>query len=211
MTRSFQLFNTCLTIFVSVRTSNYFAQIRWITKSIVMNTSLLELKLKRLKISFRKEGNKLIIGKAKTDMTTLIFLVLIPLALCIFILLFSLSIGLTFGKAYLFSILLFLFAAFNFKRIGIKKEANRNVKTFVNNTLKITENGKVKTYYANSIDRFTFSVKEIRKDIFEGRLYFIDTNNNTHQILGFDDDSEQLVQNDLIWLMDFFKAYLKMK
>lgn len=175
-----------------------------------MNTSLLELKLKRLKISFKKEGNKLVIGKAKTDMTILFFLVLIPFALSIFIFLFSMSMELQVGKVYIASILLFIFATFNFKRIGIKKEANNNVKTLVNNTLKITFAGKTKTYDKRSIQRFTFSVKEIQQDVFEGKLYLVDTDDNSHQILGFDDDSEQLVQNDLIWFMDFFKEYLNL-
>ena len=175
-----------------------------------MNTSLLELKLKRLKISFQKEGRKVIIGKAKTDMTILFFLVLIPFILSISIVSYSLIMGWTLGKAYIFAIFLFFFAAFNFKRIGVKKEANNQIKTLLNNTIKITIGKNVQTFDVHSIDRFTFTVKEIQKDVFEGKLFLLDKDNNSHQILGFDDDSEQLVQNDLIWFIDFFKEYLRM-
>jgi len=175
-----------------------------------MNTSLLELKLKRLKISFKKEGNKVIIGKAKTDMTVLFFLVLLPFILSISIVFYSLITGWILGKAYIFALFLFLFAAFNFKRIGIKKEANNHVKTFVNNAVKIQIGKYVNTFDVHSIDRFTFTVKEIQNDVFEGKLFLLDKNNNSYQILGFDDDSEQLVQNDLVWFIDFFKEYLKM-
>ncbi|MDT7832886.1 hypothetical protein RQM59_10880 [Flavobacteriaceae bacterium S356] len=176
-----------------------------------MNTSLLELKLKRLKISFKKEGNKIIIGKAKTDVSQLFFLILTPLILSIFIVSYSLIKGWTLGKAYIFALLLFLFAIFNLKRIGIKKEANNHVKTLVNNTLKLVIGKDVKTFDSHSINRFTFTVKEIHNDMYEGKLFLLDKDDNSHLILGFDDDSEQLVQNDLVWFMDFLKLYLKMK
>ena len=44
-----------------------------------MNTSILESKLKRHKISYSNENGKIIIGKPKTDYGTLIGLVALPI------------------------------------------------------------------------------------------------------------------------------------
>ncbi|MFY0603464.1 MAG: hypothetical protein JXQ93_05910 [Flavobacteriaceae bacterium] len=208
--KSFKIIAVVLIIFTTHNTQFLFLYYQSYIFEI-MDTLLLELKLKRLKISFKKEGGELIIGKAKTDITILFFLILLPFSISLFIIFYSLASGVIIGKLYIAAVVLFIFSTFNFRRIRIKKEANNSTKTLTNSTLKITIEKVTKTFDFNNILKFSFTIKEINKDIFEGKLFLKDNDNNSYEILGFDDDNERLVQNDLIWFIEFFKEYLQIK
>ena len=94
------------------------------------NTTVLELKLRRLKISYVNENGKIIIGKPKFDYVNFLGLTVTPIIGSIFILYYLLSISVISGKIVTALIFLLGTAFFNISRALAKRKSNNSIKTF---------------------------------------------------------------------------------
>ena len=178
-----------------------------------MSDTLLQSKLKRLKISCKKEGNKIIIGKPKIDKTILFGLVIFPLFTATLGLILMINTGYLYGKAVILIIGLFIFAVFNFGRIGKKLGQNNSLKILENKCLKIILKKEIKRYDNANIKDIIYEIKENKLSneiIYMGSVLLKDSKDNFHQILGFDDEDEKLLKNDLEWITNYFLDYLKL-
>jgi hypothetical protein len=179
------------------------------------NTSILESKLKRHKIVHTNQNGTIIIGKPKTDYLTLIGLVAFPIIAAIGISTLLIQdnfefIGGNIRKIIAVIVLLFGAGIFNFSRVKSKKQSNENLKILDQNVIKVeSEIGKY-TFDSKSIKEFEYSVIQISEEIYEGNLYLIDTSNRKHQILGFDDDNEKYVLNDLKWFSEYLTKHTEL-
>ena len=180
------------------------------------NTTILESKLKRHKISYVSENGNIIIGKSKIDYSIVLGLIILPLLAAIGITAFLMwdnfdFFGANRGKIIVGILFLFGTAIFNITRIISKKKSNSNLKTLTNQTIKIKNTSGEYSFSYNNIIEFKYSVKEINKELYEGTLYLIDNKNQKHHILGFDDENEKYVLDDLIWFSHYFKEYTEKK
>lgn len=177
-----------------------------------MSTSILESKLKRQKISYSNENGKIIIGKSKTDYTTLIGLVILPiitaLGICLFILINNIELR---GKIIAGIIFLFGTGFFNYSRIRAKKQSNENLKTLDYRVIKIKNDFGEYVFDSKNIKNFEYSAKQIDEEIYEGHLYLIDKEERKHLILGFDDENEKYVLNDLKWFSEYLINHVELK
>lgn len=173
-----------------------------------MNLSILESKLKRHKISYSNENGKIIIGKPKKDYGTLIGLIIFPIlsgiGICLLMILNNVEfIGRHRGKIIAGIIFLFGTAFFNFSRIRAKKQSNSNLKILDYKTIKIKNEFGQYIFDSQNIRDFEYSTTQINDEIYEGTLYLIDNEGRKHQILGFDDENEKYILNDLKWFSEF--------
>jgi len=177
-----------------------------------MDLKLLEAKLKRHQIIFERNEEELIIGKSKTDYLTLFGLVLLPVVSAIAITAFFLEDILAgqgaIGKIIGGIVLLFSVGGFNYNRIIAKKESNNTSKILKNNEIQFIDD--VGTHHLNesNIKGFDYSVQQINPETYEGILYLIDTKDRRFQILGFDDERENYVMDDLKWYANFLQDYV---
>lgn len=179
-------------------------------------TTILQSKLKRHKISYTAEYGKIIIGKSKADLTTIIGLILFPIlaALIISVLLISNKVEIfehNFTKIIVAITVLLGIGMFNLKRVLAKIRANNTIKTLDYKSIKIKRGNDVLTFNSKNIDGFAYNVSQIKDDVFEANLYLVDIDLNKHQILGFDESNEQYANDDLEWFIQFLIKHLKVK
>lgn len=182
----------------------------------ISSTYILESKLKRHKISYSNENGKIIIGKAKTDYTTLIGLVALPILAAIGIILLmvwdkTLLSGTDQRKLITLSVFLFLGGLFIFSRIITKKTANRSLKYLEAKSIKIKNEFGEHSFDSGNINDFEYSVDQIQEKIYEGNLYLIDNKNRKHQLWGFDDENSKYVLNDLKWFADYLIKHTELE
>jgi hypothetical protein len=67
------------------------------------------------------------------------------------------------------------------------------------------------TFDSNSIKDFEYSAEQIDKETYEGSLYLIDQDDRKHQILGFDDENEKYVLDDLKWFSEYLIRHTELK
>jgi len=180
------------------------------------NISILESKLKRHKITYSNENGKIIIGKPQTDYMTLIGLVALPifstLGICALLIWTNLEfIGGNYGKIIAGIIFLFGSGLFNLSRVKSKKQANDNLKTLGDKLIKVNNEFGEYTFDSNSIKDFEYSAEQIDKETYEGSLYLIDQDDRKHQILGFDDENEKYVLDDLKWFSEYLIRHTELK
>jgi hypothetical protein len=181
-----------------------------------MNTSILESKLKRHKISYSNENGKIIIGKPKTDFGILIGLVALPIfagiGLCSLMILNNIEfIGKNRGKIIAGIIFLFGTGFFNLSRIRSKKHSNKNLKTLDYKIIKVKNEFGEYIFDSKNIKNFEYFTKQIDKETYEGNLYLIDNEDRKHQILGFDDENEKYALNDLKWFSEYLMNHVELK
>ena len=177
-----------------------------------MNTSILESKLKRYKISYSNENGKIVIGKPKTDYGTLIGLVILPVVLALGICLFMFINNVEFrGKIIAGIIFLFGTGFFSYSRIKAKKQSNENLKTLDHKVIKIKNDFGEYTFDSKNIKDFEYFAEQIDEETYEGNLYLIDKEERKHQILGFDDENEKYVLNDLRWFSEYLINHVELK
>ena len=181
-----------------------------------IRTSILESKLKRHKISYAYENGKIIIGKSKIDYATLIGLVAFPIiagiGICLLLILNNIEfIGSNRGKIIAGILFLFGTGFFNLSRTITKKQANDNLKTLDLKTIKVKNEFGQYNFDSNNIKNFEYSVAEINQETFEGNLYLIDKEDRKHQILGFDDENEKYVLDDLKWFSQYLMNHVELK
>ncbi|WP_290696616.1 hypothetical protein [Lacinutrix sp.] len=180
------------------------------------NTAILESKLKRHKIYFSNEKGKIIIGKPKTDYTTLIGLIVLPIIAAIGITAFLIFTNFEFiGKNHwkIIAGIIFFFGTgiFNLSRVKLKKRLNNNVKTLDYKVIKMKNEFGEKIYDSRNIMDFEYSVKQIDEETYEGNLSLIDNDNTKHQILGFDDENEKYIIDDLKWFSEYLIKHTELK
>ena len=54
-------------------------------------------------------------------------------------------------------------------------------------------------------------VEQIDEETYEGNLYLIDKEDRKHQILGFDDENEKYVLDDLKWFSEYLMNHVELK
>ncbi|WP_299156152.1 hypothetical protein [uncultured Tenacibaculum sp.] len=172
---------------------------------------VLEQKLKRLKISYTNENGKIIIGKSKVDYFTLLGLIILPLISFLVILYFVINYSFFSGKIITFLFLMGGSFLFYSKRYISKKKNNSALKRLSDNAIFFEDNTFQKRFDLNNTREFKYSMNEISEDTYEGILLLVDTDNNQHKILAFDDENEQYLHNDLKWFIDYFSKYIKIK
>ncbi|QHI34843.1 hypothetical protein IMCC3317_01880 [Kordia antarctica] len=178
------------------------------------NTFLLESKLKRLKISFAKVNGKITIGKPKVDYTQLFGLIILPIFLGLAASIFLITSAPEFRESYsgkIFGgiVLFFSIGVINILRILAKMKANKELKILEYKTIIIKTKEVSKRFDANNTKDFEYTIKKVDKETYEGKLFLIDTTSQKHLILGFDDENEQYVTDDLSWFSDYFKKHLQ--
>jgi hypothetical protein len=181
-----------------------------------MNTSILESKLKRHKISYSIEDGKIIIGKPKKDYLTLIGLIASPIVIGAGLSLLMLFEGIESFERHRWKIIpgiVFLFGTgfFNYTRMTNKKQANENLKTLDKKSIKIKGDFGEYNFDSKNIKDFIFSAEQITEDSYEGNLYLLDDNDRQYQILGFDDENEKYILDDLKWFTEYFMNHVKLK
>ncbi|WP_405567106.1 hypothetical protein [Polaribacter sp. Asnod6-C07] len=173
------------------------------------------MKLKRLKIKHFEQNGRIVIGKPKLDLVNFFGLIIFPLVtgITLLILFGGNIIEFEIGRGKIIATLIFLFgtAIFNFTRMGSKWGNNSSTKTLVNNSIKIKDENLEITFNSENVKELKPEITEIKEDFYEGTLNLIDLNDQKHIILGFDDENEQYLLNDLNWFVDFFSKYLKIK
>ncbi|OBX18201.1 MULTISPECIES: hypothetical protein [Bizionia] len=169
-----------------------------------MNTSVLESKLKRHKISYSNDNGKIIIGKSKTDYGTLIGLVILPIIAALGISIFMLVNNAEYrGKIIAAIIFLFGTGFYNYSRTRTKKQLNNNFILFDHKVIKVKNDFGEYIFDSKNILDFEYTAEQIDEETYEGNLYLIDKKERKHQILGFDDENEKYVLNDLKWFSEY--------
>ena len=92
---------------------------------------------------------------------------------------------------------------FNLSRIKTRRQSNYNIKTIDGKKIKVeNEFGKYVFDFKN-IKHFEYTAEQIDEETYEGNLYLVDNEERKHQILGFDDENEKYVLNDLKWFSEY--------
>lgn len=177
---------------------------------------LFESKLKRLKISFYKENHNIIIGKPKMDYAHFIGLIIIPFLFAIIILLYYLtfksdSIRLHTGKVFAIFIFFLGTSIFNFSRMKAKWESNASKKKLINNKIIINTESEEYFFDADTVTNFEINITDIKQNTNHGKLYLVDLKNEKHLLLGFDNENEKYLLDDLKWFASFFANYINFK
>lgn len=93
-----------------------------------------------------------------------------------------------------------------------KKESNSNFKILKDNQIKLVdEESEAFQFNQSNIKDFHFTVNKINQETYEGILFLTDSEGNNHKILGFDDERENYVIDDLKWYINFLKEYIAVK
>ncbi len=176
--------------------------------------AILEQKLKRLKINYISNNDEIVIGQSKTDYILIIGLIIFPLisALGLVLLIFfsEQSILVSSHKVKIIAgiVVLLFMSAFNFSRFKSKKRSNSDLKILKNNKIQIQKPDNNLVFNKNNILDFQFKIEMITDEFYEGKLYLIDKTENSHLILGFDDENQAYLLDDLNWLANFFNTYI---
>jgi hypothetical protein len=115
------------------------------------------------------------------------------------------------GKIIAGIIFLFGTGYFNYSRIRAKKQSNDNLKTLDYKTIKVKNDFGEYIFDSKSIKDFEYSVEQIDDETYEGNLYLIDKEERKHQIIGFDDENEKYVLNDLKWFSEYLINHVELK
>jgi len=180
-----------------------------------MNIEILESKLNRHKISFSKQNGEIIIGKAKNDLIDYFGLGILPIVFGIGIIVFLfLGIGgFQIEMAHISAAGLFLIGigSFNLWKRKRKRLANSFQKVFKDNKIIIKTTSEDYQLDKTTIKDVRISNKPIEKENHEGNLFVIDNENRIHHILGFHDESEKYVEDDLKWFADYILTQTGLK
>ncbi|EDP95108.1 hypothetical protein U8527_12905 [Kordia algicida OT-1] len=180
-----------------------------------VNTTLLESKLKRLKISFSKKNDKIIIAQSNTDYTILLGLIFLPIIAGIAILGFLFPIDSVIRESHsrkviVASILFISFGITNIIRMRSKSKANKLTKVLGHKEIILNTKEASKRFDTNNIKHFDYTIKKLDEQTYSGNLFLVDTQQNKHLILGFDAETEQYLIDDLKWFSNYFSAHVQL-
>ena len=180
------------------------------------NTTLLESKLKRLKISFSKKNGKIIIAQSKADYTILVGLIIFPIIAGIAVLGFLFPVDSVIRESHsrkviAGSIVLVSIGIANIIRMMTKSKANKITKVLADKEIILNTKETSKRFDANNIKHFKYTTKQMDQEIYYGDLFLVDVQNNQHRILGFDGDTEQYLVDDMEWFSKYFEQHVQLK
>ncbi|WP_298417619.1 hypothetical protein [uncultured Kordia sp.] len=190
--------------------------------NIQSQLNLFEQKLKRHKINFLKQDERIIIKKASIDVQQLLIYFTTPLILgigiIIGILLFIIFYGvylpkirLLYGLAFLSGFGLIGFAYASLGRIRKKKQENHASKILFGRKLVIETKTKDTTYSADNVITIKNSIEIHGDNILTGTVFLIDKEGNKITILSLEGFKSNHLRDDLVWFENFFKNYLELK
>lgn len=172
-----------------------------------MNAEIFKSKLKRHRINYSIEGEKIILGKVKKDYLNNFLLGIFPMMLGLGLLVYYYFICTRFDPfiihLLLGSIILIGYGFFNFQKERRKRFFNDSIKIFEKGKITIdSKNDKIEITQANvhKVLCFTYPVK---KDLYEGAIIIVDKKQIEYKILGLNDENERYLKNDLKIFYDF--------
>ncbi|SMP26296.1 hypothetical protein SAMN06265375_1071 [Muriicola jejuensis] len=152
-------------------------------------------------------SGEIIIGKAKNDLISYIGLGIVPIVFGIGVILFFFLkvdefrpeiVHISVGALFLIGI-----GSFNLIKHKRKRKANSFPKVFKDNKIIILTPQGSYNLDKKTIKEIRTSNKPLNKENHEGNLFVIDNENRIHHVLGFHDENEKYVQDDLNWFADF--------
>ncbi len=166
---------------------------------------ILQSKLKRNNIPCKIDGSRITIGKAKIDIITVILILLLLATIPILIYLSLIDFRLKFviiGLIFISSALYYL------KRLAINYRANNKVKILHNHQLSMNN----LNFDSTNIESIFAKIEEIKEDEeYQGELYIKDNKEQETLIIQVVEPNEQLINNEINWLINFFSSYLNVK
>ena len=176
---------------------------------------LLISKLKRHKIKYKIEGNKIVIGKARVDYLTLFGFIIIPVTVSASLIYFMINnIDLFLSSPIKISTLIVSsigISIFYILRLLSNRAMNLNTKTLYNQSIRFENKHFSTNLDKKNIKVIDYTCNYIEDDVYEGSLFILDINDNIFPILGFDDENERYVQSDLKWYVNYFYTFLNME
>lgn len=177
---------------------------------------VLEAKLKRHKISYSIDGDKINIGKIKSDYITLFGYIVLPLLSAFGLILLSLYYGLdlfsgTGVKVTAGALMLFGFGIFNINKQKHKSDSNSDFKIIDSNSIIFENEFGIHEFKSSEIKDFIIQVEEVGEEVFLGSLFLLDNQDREFIIFTIEDNSQQYVANDLKWFSKYFIKKLNVK
>jgi hypothetical protein len=177
---------------------------------------VLEAKLKRHKISYSIDGDKINLGKIKPDYITLFGYILLPLIAALGLIIFSIlnNIDLFSGNGLKVTagiLMLSGFGVFNINKQKYKSDSNADIKIIGSNSVLFKNEFGSHEFKSNEIKDFIMQVEELNEEVYLGSLILLDNIDREFVIFAIEDESQQYVVNDLKWFSNFFIKKLKVK
>jgi len=178
--------------------------------------SVLESKFKRHKIKYQIQGNKIMIGKAKTNYIAVLGFIIAPLPIFLGIVYYISVQNIALiqklsPKIMLIALSILSFSTFYAWKLIFKKRVNANTKTLYNKSLKIESKNAHQSFDKRNIKKIGFASNYTENETYEGGLFLLDDQDNIHPLLGFNDDNETYLNNDLKWFAEFFAKHLEIQ
>ena len=178
-----------------------------------MNLQILESKLKRHKILYSKVDDQIIIGKSKNDFISYFGLGIFPIICGVGVLFYTLLNvkGFQIALAYVIGLALFLISTGIFQILiqKRKQKANSFTKIFRENRIILKSEEKDYILDSKSIMQIKVSNVQVDEETYEGNIYILDKENITHHLLGFNDEHEKYIADDLKWFVEFIMKHTK--
>lgn len=167
--------------------------------------TIFQSKLKRNNISCSIEGQKVIFGKASFNvMDFALLLTFFVVSAVIFY--FSFPSGTVRWKSVFLGGITMSAGFFYLKRMLENYASNSAKKILYNERLQIGE----RYFDSNNISKIYGEIIEIREDeVYQTTLFIENLNGDKTLILQLDESAESLAQNELNWMVSFFKKQLK--
>lgn len=184
------------------------------TLNLQSDIDLLILKLQRYKVNITKEKQRVAIKSETFDVQQLLIFCLLPLIFGIVIIigatLFEILQGL-YVLAFISGFALLGFAYASFFRIQKKQKENSAAKILFKRKLIFKANKKEITYDATNISSIQNSIEIHDDSILTGNVFLVDAKGNKVTIVSVVGYKSNHLRNDLVWLENFFKNYLKLE
>lgn len=190
--------------------------------NIQSQINLFEQKLKRHKVNFVKQDQRIIIKKANIDVQQLLIYFTMPLILgssivigvILFIIFYGIylpKIRILYGLAFLSGFALIGFAYSSLLRIRKKKQENHASKILFNRKLTIETKQSGTTYDAENVLTIKNSIEIHGDNILMGNVFLIDKDGKKVTIISLEGFKSNHLRDDLVWIENFFKNYLALK
>ncbi|SFU53515.1 hypothetical protein SAMN05216480_106101 [Pustulibacterium marinum] len=177
--------------------------------------SIAASKLKRHKIAFTMTPNQIVLGKSKLDILTIVGLVIFPIVSFFVIVYFAwqASADAVLLKMEIVSALFFMLtsAFLTYQRLLAKKRSNGKVKVIRQHAIEIQTANRTQVYDRTNIAQILVEVNELDQFSYEGLLVLVDRNHQRHELLGFQDEQEKYVKDDIEFFAEFLESRLQLQ
>jgi hypothetical protein len=178
--------------------------------------SLLEMKLKRHKISFQTNGSELIIGKAKLDWNIIVFYIVLPLFFSLFFLIALIFFIGYFPSRAIALIAMVMFSSFVFVVINInsfvkKRKDNSSIIILSKNNIQIQHYDLALNFNKDNTLQLEVLVSSFSEELSMGQVVITNKEFQKEIILTLSDSvNDKMLEDDLNWFKLFFENYLKL-